>query len=113
MQIESREATLDELAKLADGGYVYVILDACDAPAVPEKARSLGEERAGSLYNGTSQEDYWAIAPYLCKADSGLLKWIEESLWAEPWGIIAISTADMAADQSTGIGEFLASHGGL
>ena len=97
MQIQTRETTLDELAKLADGGYVYVILDACDAPAVPEKARSLGAERAGSLYNGTSQEDYWAIAPYLCKADSGLLKWIEESLWAEPWGIIAISTADMAS----------------
>lgn len=97
MQIQTRETTLDELAQLADGGYVYVILDACDAPAVPQMARNLGEERAISLYNGTSQEDYWAIAPYLCKADSLLLKWIQESLWAEPWGIVAITTADMAA----------------
>jgi len=97
MQIQNRETTLDELAKLADGGYVYVILDACDAPSVPEKARDLGEDRAGSLYNGTSQEDYWAIAPYLCKADSNLLTWIQETLWTEPWGIIAISMADMAA----------------
>lgn len=97
MEIQSRDITLDELSRLADGGYVYVILDACDAPTVPEKARSLGAERAGSLYNGSSQEDYWAIAPYLCKADSWLLKWIQESLWTEPWGIIAISKADMAS----------------
>ena len=97
MQIQNRETSLDELAKLADAGYVYLILDACDAPAVPEKARSLGEDRAISLYNGTAQEDYWAIAPYLCKADKWLLGWIQESLWSEPWGIIIISTAEMAA----------------
>ena len=39
MHIQTRDITLDELEKLADGGYVYVILDACDAPAVPDKAR--------------------------------------------------------------------------
>jgi hypothetical protein len=94
MEIRKRETTLAELEKLAASGYVYVVLDACDAPAVPEKARSLGEERAMSLYNGTAQEDYWAIAPYLCKADPELLGWIKGSLWKEPWGIIAISKAD-------------------
>jgi hypothetical protein len=93
MEVQSREITLDELAKLAASGYAYAILDACDAPSVPERARSLGEERAVSLYNGTAQEDYWAIAPYLFKADLKLLVWIRELLWKEPWGIIAISTA--------------------
>jgi len=97
MEIPTRETTLTELEKLAASGYVYVVLDACDAPAVPEKARSLGEERAISLYNGTAQEDYWAIAPYLCKADVALLQWIKDSLWQEAWGIIAVSKADFEA----------------
>jgi hypothetical protein len=97
MEIPTRETTLAELEKFAANGYVYVVLDACDAPAVPEKARSLGSERAMSLYNGTAQEDYWAIAPYLCKADVELLQWIKQSLWSEPWGIIAVSKADFGA----------------
>jgi hypothetical protein len=94
MGIQTRDTTLEELNKLAERGYVYVILDACDAPAVPEKARSLGEGRAASLYNGTSQQDYWAIAPYLCKADPKLLEWVRDLLWKEPWGIVAVSTSD-------------------
>ena len=97
MEIPTRETTLGELEKLAANGYVYVVLDACDAPAVPEKARSLGEERAMSLYNGTAQEEYWAIAPYLCKADAELLQWIRGSLWEDAWGIIAVSKADFGA----------------
>lgn len=97
MEIPTRETTLADLEKLAASGYVYVVLDACDAPAVPEKARSLGAERAMSLYNGTAQEEYWAIAPYLCKADASLLQWIKESLWKDAWGIIAISKADFPA----------------
>ncbi|MDR3719927.1 MAG: DUF4123 domain-containing protein [Bryobacteraceae bacterium] len=93
MGIQTRDTTLDELNRLAERGYVYVILDACDAPAVPGKARSLGEARAASLYNGTSQQDYWAIAPYLCQADPKLLEWIQALLWKDPWGIIAVSTS--------------------
>ena len=89
-----RDATFEELNKLAERGLVYVVLDACDAPSVPEKARGLGEGRAASLYNGTAQEEYWAIAPYLCKADPNLLAWIKDSLWKEPWGIVVVSTAD-------------------
>jgi len=94
MQIRTRDTTLDELNGMAERGYVYAILDACDAPAVPEKARSLGQGRAASLYNGTAQEDYWAIAPYLCKADPALIEWIRKSLWKEPWGILAVSVSD-------------------
>jgi hypothetical protein len=97
MPIQTRETTLAELEKLAERGCVYVILDACDAPAVPEKARNLGETQAVSLYNGTAQEDYWAIAPYLCRADASLLEWVRKSLWKDPWGIVAISTAGFDA----------------
>jgi hypothetical protein len=97
MPIQTRDTLLPELAKLVETQRVYVILDACDAPAVPPKAQSLGEERAVSLYNGTAQEDYWAIAPYLCKADVELLEWIKDALWKEPWGIVAVSNADFAA----------------
>ena len=97
MPIQTRETTLAELEKLAERGCVYVILDACDAQAVPEKARNLGETQAVSLYNGTAQEDYWAIAPYLCRADASLLEWVRKSLWKDPWGIVAISTAGFDA----------------
>ena len=97
MPILTRDLSLEELAKLADTGYVYVVLDACDAPVVPAKARSLGEDRAISLYKGTAQEDYWAIAPYLCHADKALLGWIQETLWKDPWGVVAVSTADLSA----------------
>jgi hypothetical protein len=97
MPTQTRETSLEELEKLAEKGCVYVILDACDAPAVPKKARNLGEGLAVSLYNGTAQEDYWAIAPYLCRADGKLLQWVKASLWKEPWGIVVIATADFAA----------------
>jgi hypothetical protein len=97
MPTQTRETTLDELENLAERGCVYVILDACDAPVVPEKARNLGEGLAVSLYNGTAQEDYWALAPYLCRADKKLLEWVKASLWKEPWGIVVVSTADFAA----------------
>jgi hypothetical protein len=98
MHTQTRDATLDEFGRLSERGYnLYVILDACDAPAVPEKVRRLGDGLAGSLYNGTAREDYWAIAPYLCKADPALLRWILETLWHEPWGIAVVSTADLAA----------------
>jgi Domain of unknown function (DUF4123) len=97
MSIQTKDATLDEFAKLVESGYVYTILDACDAPSVPEKARQVGEEKAISLYSGSSQQDYWAIAPYLFHATDGLLEWISETLWNEPWGIIAVSNAGLEA----------------
>ena len=97
MPILTRASTVDELAKLTDKGFVYVILDACDTDnVVPEKAVSLGDEVATSLYNGTAQEEYWAIAPYLFQADRALFQWLQETLWSEAWGIIAVSNAPLA-----------------
>jgi hypothetical protein len=70
------------------------VLDACDTPAVPGMADDLGEGRATSLYSGTAQERYWAIAPYLVRLDTDVLRWVVESLWDEPWGIFVIADVE-------------------
>jgi hypothetical protein len=92
-----RDGSIDELRKEAAAGRLYAVLDACDAPAVPEKARELGEERAVSLYRGSAEEMYWAIAPYLAVVDTGMLEWICSELWDQPWGIFAVADADLEA----------------
>jgi hypothetical protein len=88
---------MDELRALAEAGRLYAVIDACDTPAVPEKARELGEERAVSLYRGSADEMYWAFAPYLFAVDGELLDWIVAELWAEPWGIFAVADEDLEA----------------
>lgn len=87
--------SIDELRAHAADGRLYAVLDACDTPAVPEKARELGERRAVSLYRGSADEMYWAIAPYLFAVDPALLDWIVETLWEEPFGIFAVADADL------------------
>ncbi|HEX2091077.1 MAG TPA: DUF4123 domain-containing protein [Longimicrobiaceae bacterium] len=88
---------LSALAGLAASGRLYAVLDACDAPAVPEKCAELGSERAVSLYRGGAEEMYWTIAPYLVAVDPTLLDWIAGELWEEPWGIFAVSDAGLEA----------------
>lgn len=95
--LQTRTASLDELRELAAAGRLYAVIDACDTPAVPAKAAELGEERAVSLYRGSAEEMYWAIAPYLFAVDGALLDWIVAELWTEPWGIFAVADADLEA----------------
>ncbi|HEX2210575.1 MAG TPA: DUF4123 domain-containing protein [Longimicrobium sp.] len=95
--LATRTASLDELRELAATGRLYAVIDACDTPAVPEKARELGESRAVSLYRGTADEQYWAFAPYLFAVDGDLLDWIVADLWTEPWGIFAVADEDLEA----------------
>src|SRR5689334_20467389 len=83
--LELRPTTIDELRRFAEAGYLYAVIDACDAPAVPEKAKKLGEEFAVSLFKGSAEEDYWAVAPYLFKVLPETLDWIVATLWKEPW----------------------------
>lgn len=71
------------------------MLDACDEPRVPEKVKELGEERALSLYRGSAEGDYWAIAPYLVQIDEALLDWIVANLWQDPWGIFASASVPL------------------
>ncbi len=90
-------ATLNDLIGEADRGALYAVLDACDEPRVPARIREIRPERAASLYTGRAAEDLSAIAPYLVRVDADLLEWIAGTLWADPWGMFAVSTAGFAA----------------
>src|SRR5437763_1733607 len=53
--------------------------------------KQLGAERAISLYRGTAEEKYPAIAPYLVHVDEPTFDWIAADLWKSPWGIFVYS----------------------
>jgi len=93
--IQMREVSQSDLCRYADDGYLYAIIDACDAPLVPPKMRELGKEVTISLFQGTAQESYWAVAPYLARVDGALLRWLVENLWQAAWGIFALSKANL------------------
>jgi hypothetical protein len=93
--LQVQPMSLEQLRKFAEGGYLYGILDACDAPAVPPKMEELGEQRAVSLFRGAAEEQYSAIAPYLVAVDPPMLDWIVETLWKDPWGIFVLAKADL------------------
>jgi len=93
------ESTLEKLREQIrlEPGTLYAILDACDEPRIPEKARLLGPQQAVSLYRGSGERDYWAIAPYLVRVDEALLDWIAENLWQSPWGVFAVAPTDLSS----------------
>jgi hypothetical protein len=79
-------ATLRDLARRRS---LRAVLESVDAPAVPELAQRLGEEKAVSLFKGLPEEKYWALAPYLVEVDEETLEWIRETLWSgASWGIL-------------------------
>jgi hypothetical protein len=88
---------MEQLTRLAQDGHLYAILDATDMRSVPEKMGRLGEQRALSLYKGTSVEGYWAVAPYLAVVDEKLLHWIKREASNFPWGIFAVSNQPLGA----------------
>ena len=89
-------ASLFDVRQVARSGHLFAILDACDAPMVPSKVESLGEERGISLYRGSAEERFADIAPYLVVVDESMLTWIVETLWNEHWGILVVSNASLA-----------------
>ena len=90
-------ASIFDVRQYSCAGTLYAILDACDAPAVAPKVSALGIERAVSLYRGDAEELHADIAPYLVRVDDELLDWILTNLWGEPWGVLLVTTADLAA----------------
>lgn len=86
------EALRDGLARRP--GTLFAILDATDAPQVPTKVAEFGH-RAVSLYRGSAERDYWAVAPYLVSVDEAVLDWILKELWDDPWGIFARAETDL------------------
>lgn len=87
--ILSTATTIDELRRLLEEApsAVYAVLDACDEPSVPPRMEELGE-RAVSLYRGTADAEYSAIAPYLAALDRKLLNWILATVADKPWGFL-------------------------
>ena len=77
---------------------LYAILDACDAPSVPERLRGLPETKARSLFKGSVNESLSGIAPYLVEVTPETLMWISTELWREPWGIFAVPRVESAGD---------------
>ena len=92
--IRSTGGSLASLRELAARGQLYAILDACDEPHVPVRMREIAEH-ACCLYQGKSEHDLWAIAPYLARVDARLLDWIASTLWTDPWGVFAVSDAPL------------------
>jgi hypothetical protein len=93
--IKEEPTSLDQLHRFAANGYLFALLDGTDQILVPQKAKLLGPTKAVSLFTGTANEWYWAVAPYLFQVDSELLDWIAQKLWKEPWGIFAMSKANL------------------
>lgn len=91
MFLNRTSCSLSSIRDAAAIGGLFAILDACDTPAVPDLARSLGDDRALSLYRGEAEEDLWAIAPYLVSIDPATLDWIRSNVWAQPWGILIVA----------------------
>jgi hypothetical protein len=94
-QIERRPLLDADLRKFIAAGYLWAVVDATDAPAVPQKAAELGPARALCLFQGEAEEREADTAPYLFLVDEALLAWLKETLWDEPWGILAAAATDL------------------
>jgi hypothetical protein len=93
--LRTQEMSLEQIRKLAEGGYLYAIVDAASVPLTPKKVLGLGSERAVSLYRGSAEEEYWDVAPYLMRVDPALLDWIVSISSKEGWGILAAAKVDL------------------
>lgn len=89
--------THHQLLQIANEGYLYALVDACDEPLVPPKMEDLGDEKALSLFKGGTLEDYFAVAPYLVHINKDILRWVFENLWKEPWGIFILAKSELLA----------------
>jgi hypothetical protein len=88
---------VSQIGQWAARGRLFAILDATDTPAVPARARRLGEGQAVSLYRGRAEEELWSIAPFLVQVDDAVLDWIAEVLWPGPWGIFVLADQPLDA----------------
>ena len=95
--LRTQETSLEQVRKLAEGGYLYGIVDAASVPLAPKKVMELGEARAVSLYRGSAEEEYWDVAPYLMRVDPALLDWIVSISSKEGWGILVAAKVALEA----------------
>ena len=96
--LTSRELSVAQVQRWILSQRLFAIVDACDAPSVPVRARAMMAEddsTAVSLYKGRSEEELWAIAPYLLEVDEAAFAWITQELWGTPWGFFILSDATL------------------
>ncbi len=91
----TRSVSVTDLGREAERGALYAVLDACDEPSVPLRVAELGPALAVSLYRPPAEQELAAIAPYLVRLLPTTLLWLAETLWTDPWGIFAVSDADI------------------
>jgi hypothetical protein len=93
--LQLQPSSLDRLRKFASGGYLYALLDAYEAPAVPAKVQELGKEKAVSLFIGNAERKYWDLAPYLIVVEEGTLDWMARTVWKAPCGVLVLSKSGL------------------
>jgi Domain of unknown function (DUF4123) len=93
--LQLQPTSLERLRKFATGAYLYALLDAYDAPAVPAKVQELGKEKAVSLFIGEAEKKYWDLAPYLIQVDEPTLEWMLQTVWCAPCGVFVISKSGL------------------
>jgi hypothetical protein len=93
--LQHQPTSIDRLRKFASGGYLYALLDAYDAPAVPARVQELGKEKAVSLFMGDAEKKYWDLAPYLIQVDEPTLEWMLKTVWSAPCGVFVISKSGL------------------
>ena len=91
-----RPTSFADLSVLGAGGTLYAVLDACDDADVQAKVKELGPERAPCLYRGVTDTRTLAAAPYLVRLDAELMRWVHDTLWSRPWGILLVAKSDLA-----------------
>lgn len=90
--VTRREISIEQLCALADGEYVFAVVDACGVSnLVTAKAQEAGEERAVCLLTGTYLKDHYAVAPYLFNVDRQFTHWISSSLEKARWGVFVLA----------------------
>lgn len=95
--VDERLLPILQVREWAARNRLFAVIDACDAPAVPERAREAGPARAVSLYRGRAEDELWAVAPYLFRVDPALFDWIAAELWSTSWGIFAVADQSLEA----------------
>ena len=92
--VKKLSVALSDMERLAIEGKLYAVLDACGSPPIQAKVGSLSPESALCLYR-TQNQDLLKTAPYLVKVDRGILTWLIDNVWVEPWGIFLAATASL------------------
>ena len=93
--LQTQVSSLDRLRKFSTGGYLYALLDAYEAPAVPAKVQELGKEKAVSLFVGNAEQGYWDLAPYLLLVEETTLEWMWQTVWNVPCGVLIFSKSGL------------------